>query len=40
MAVLKELGEAARLWLLSARRASLLSEAQIDELRRHFGARW
>ena len=40
MAVLEELEETARLWLLSARRASPLTEAQIDELRRHFGARW
>ena len=40
MAVLEELEETARLWLLSARQASPLNEAQIDELRRHFGARW
>lgn len=37
-AVLEELEETARLWLLT--RATPLSETQIDELRRHFGARW
>ncbi|MGZ5041265.1 MAG: class II aldolase/adducin family protein [Usitatibacter sp.] len=40
MAVLEELEETARLWLLSGRAAKPLSESQIDELRRAFGARW
>jgi ribulose-5-phosphate 4-epimerase/fuculose-1-phosphate aldolase len=37
-AVLEELEETARLWLMT--RAAPLDEARIDELRRHFGARW
>lgn len=37
-AVLEELEETARLWLLT--RPAPLTEAQIDELRQHFGARW
>jgi 3-dehydro-4-phosphotetronate decarboxylase len=37
-ALLEELEETARLWLIT--RPAPLSEAQIDELRRHFGARW
>ncbi len=37
-AVLEELEVTARLWLMT--RASALSEAQIDELRQKFGARW
>ena len=37
-AVLEELEETARLWLMC--RPEPLSEAQIDELRSHFGARW
>lgn len=37
-AVLEELEETARLWLMT--RAAPLAEAQIDELRRHFGAAW
>ncbi len=37
-AVLEELEETARLWLLT--RAQPLSEAQIAELREHFGACW
>ena len=37
-AVLEELEETARLWL--AARPEPLSAEQIDELRRHFGARW
>jgi 3-dehydro-4-phosphotetronate decarboxylase len=37
-AVLEELEETARLWLMT--RPAPLSEPQIDELRRHFGARW
>jgi 3-dehydro-4-phosphotetronate decarboxylase len=40
MAVLEELEETARLWLLSGRSAAPLSEAQINELRQSFGARW
>ena len=40
MAVLEELEETARLVLLAADRCAPLSEAQIDELRRTFGARW
>jgi ribulose-5-phosphate 4-epimerase/fuculose-1-phosphate aldolase len=39
-AVLEELEETARLWLLTQRRAEPLSDAQIDELRGTFGARW
>jgi len=37
-AVLEELEETARLWLTA--RPEPLSAEQIDELRRHFGARW
>ena len=37
-AVLEELEETARLWLLT--RPAPLSDAQIDELRTHFGAAW
>ncbi|WP_310460831.1 aldolase [Sphaerotilus sp.] len=37
-AVLEELEETARLWLLT--RPAPLTDAQIDELRQHFGARW
>lgn len=40
MAVLEELEETAKLWLLGGRKATPLDEAQIDELRRAFGARW
>ena len=40
MAVLEELEETARLWLMSQPRPEPLAEAQIDELRRVFGARW
>ena len=40
MAVLEELEETARLWLLAGRSAAPLTEAQIDELRQTFGARW
>ncbi len=39
-AVLEELEETARLWLLGARSIAPLAEGRIDELRRHFGARW
>ena len=37
-AVLEELEETARLWLMA--RPAPLSDEQIDELRRHFHARW
>ena len=40
MAVLEELEETARLWLDASAKPEPLSAAQIDELRRHFGARW
>jgi len=44
MAVLEELEETAKLCLLNGRAsaapAAALSPVQIDELRRHFGARW
>jgi ribulose-5-phosphate 4-epimerase/fuculose-1-phosphate aldolase len=39
-AVLEELEETARLWLMSRPRPQPLGPAQIDELRQHFGARW
>ena len=39
-AVLEELEETAHLWLLTQRRAEPLSDAQIDELRGAFDARW
>jgi len=39
-AVLEELEETARLWLLCQPRPQPLSEAHIDELRRQFGAAW
>lgn len=40
MAVLEELEETARLWLLGRRAAKPLAEPHIEELRRAFGARW
>ncbi len=40
MAVLEELEETARLWLLCKPRPAPLDPAQIDELRRAFGAVW
>jgi ribulose-5-phosphate 4-epimerase/fuculose-1-phosphate aldolase len=40
MAVLEELEETAKLWLLGGRQATPLGEGQIEELRRAFGARW
>jgi 3-dehydro-4-phosphotetronate decarboxylase len=40
MAALEELEETARLWLMSSRSAAPLTDLQIDELRRAFGARW
>jgi 3-dehydro-4-phosphotetronate decarboxylase len=39
-AVLEELEETAKLWLLCQPRPAALSEAQIDELRSQFGAAW
>jgi 3-dehydro-4-phosphotetronate decarboxylase len=40
MAVLEELEETARLWLTCAPRPTPLTGAQIDDLRRVFGAAW
>ncbi len=40
MAVLEELEETARLWLMTTPKPAPLDEAQIDELRGTFGARW
>jgi len=40
MAVLEELEETARLWLLSQRHPTPLTESQIEELRQTFGAHW
>jgi ribulose-5-phosphate 4-epimerase/fuculose-1-phosphate aldolase len=40
MSTLEELEEAARLWLMCHPKPAPLDDAQIDELRRHFGARW
>ncbi len=40
MAVLEELEETARLWLLNGRKADALDDGRIDDLRRTFGARW
>jgi len=37
---LEELEETAKLWLMTEPRPAPLSEAQIDELRTTFGARW
>jgi 3-dehydro-4-phosphotetronate decarboxylase len=39
-AVLEELEETAKLWLLCQPRPAALSEGHIDELRREFGAAW
>lgn len=39
-AVLEELEETAKLWLLGGRQARPLSDAHVDELRRVFGAAW
>lgn len=39
-AVLEELEETAKLWLISDRQASALTESQIQELRDAFGASW
>lgn len=40
MALLEELEETARLWLMSERRAEPLTDAQIDVLRTRFNAPW
>ncbi|MEO5734582.1 MAG: aldolase [Rubrivivax sp.] len=40
MAVLEELEETARLWLLNGRQSDALDPGCIDDLRRTFGARW
>jgi 3-dehydro-4-phosphotetronate decarboxylase len=40
MAVLEELEETAKLWLLAGRRIEPLDDMKIDELRRTFGAHW
>lgn len=40
MALLEELEETARLWLMTQPGPEPLSENQIEELRRQFGARW
>ncbi len=40
MATLEELEQTARLWLMTTPRPAALDETRIDELRRHFGARW
>jgi 3-dehydro-4-phosphotetronate decarboxylase len=40
MAVLEELEETAKLWMLGGCRATGLAEESIEELRRAFGARW
>ena len=39
-APLEELEETARLWLMTHPEPMPLSDAQIDDLRRSFGARW
>ena len=40
LATLEELEETARLWLMSQPRPEPLTDAQLDDLRQHFGARW
>ena len=40
MAVLEELEETARLWLLTPRKPEPLTAEQIDQLRRQFSASW
>jgi len=40
MARLEELEETARLWLAAVPKPAPLSALQLEELRRHFGARW
>ena len=39
-AVLEELEETAKLWLMTDPKPAPLSDEQIDELRTRFGARW
>jgi len=39
-AVLEELEETAKLWLMSQRQATPLNDSQIDDLRQSFGAIW
>ncbi len=39
-AVLEELEETARLWLMTRPQPTPLTEQQIDELRQQFGAKW
>ncbi len=39
-AVLEELEETAKLWIINGRALPPLADDHIDELRRHFGARW
>ena len=40
MALLEELEETARLWLLSERRPTPLTDTQINDLRAQFNAPW
>jgi ribulose-5-phosphate 4-epimerase/fuculose-1-phosphate aldolase len=40
MATVEELEETARLWMLTGRKAEPLTEDQIEQLRRQFGASW
>ena len=40
MAVLEELEETAKLWMMSGRRVEPLDDVRIDDLRRAFGAKW
>ncbi|MET0544306.1 MAG: aldolase [Variovorax sp.] len=40
MATLEELEETAKLWMLAGQAPAPLGEAEIEELRRTFGARW
>jgi ribulose-5-phosphate 4-epimerase/fuculose-1-phosphate aldolase len=40
MATLEELEETAKLWHMSSPRPAPLDEAQLDELRHTFNARW
>lgn len=40
MATLEELEETAKLWLMCHRKPAPLTDPQIEELRRHFGACW
>jgi ribulose-5-phosphate 4-epimerase/fuculose-1-phosphate aldolase len=40
MARLEELEETAHLWLSAETKPAPLSAPQLEELRRHFGARW